>query len=61
MFDEDLALVRAPRRQDHVLLEIHILVHGVVKPGKHDGAALRAGEVRELVPDALVLNKAFIV
>ena len=59
VLDEYLALVRASCRQDHVLLKVDI--DRVVEPTQHYGTTLRACEVRELVPDSLVLDKFFVI
>ena len=59
VLDEDFALVRPPRRQYHVHLDID--VNCVVEAAQHDGATLRASEVGELVADALVLDEFLVV
>ena len=61
VLDKNLALVGAPCRQNHVLLKIYVLVNGVIEPAQHDGTTLRAGEIRELVSDTLILDEPLIV
>lgn len=58
MLDKDFALVAAPCCQNDILLPD---IGCVIKPAQHDGPTLGAGEVRELIPDSLILDELLLV